>query len=616
VTRGNEDARARVLALFEQLPVAIAILRGPELRFELTNALGRELTGGLAQPGVRAAEIFGDQPQVLDLLGAVIRDGSPIQAHEFPVRLSDGRGGVRDAFVTGKYEALRDDDGAVDGVLAYAYDVTDTVLARKRAQASEARFRRLHDSGVIGIVFWTREGQVIDANDAFLRMVGYTREELSRGALHWREMTPPEFAPLDERALLEMDERGICTPYEKEYLHKDGTRVPIELGIAFWEGSRTEGVAWILDIRRRKDAEAQLRAVTDSLPALVAFIDRDLRYRFVNRAYLEWLGVTSPKVLGRTMEEVLGAAAFARIRPHVARALGGESVQFEEQRPYCGGPPRDVRAAYVPHGDGFVALVIDTSRERAAERERIELLFREQQARAEAEAAVRKRDEFLSIASHELRTPLTSLSLTLQSLGRALERGEVDVERAEQTVRRLRGQIGRLTALVDDLLDVSRLTEGRLPLSKATVDLVPLIDDVISRFAHEASAAASTISRTGDGAAIGEWDRSRIDQVITNLLANAIKYGRGAPIAVAVRAEPERAVIEVRDGGIGIAEEDQRRIFERFERAASPRQFSGLGLGLWITRSIVEAHGGTIAVESAPGQGACFVVQLPPTPST
>jgi GAF domain-containing protein len=228
----------------------------------------------------------------------------------------------------------------------------------------------------------------------------------------------------------------------------------------------------------------------------------------------------------------------------------------------------------------------------------------------QAVRAVAVRDDFLSVAGHELKTPLTALLLQTQALARGVTDEQV-VARVDKLVR----HIGRLGKLIDELLDVSRITSGRLHLELEDVDLTALVVENVGRLSDEASRAGSAVQLAIDGELRGRWDRTRIDQVVSNLLSNAIKYGQGRPIDVAASRAQDRAVVVVRDRGIGIAAEDQARIFGRFERAVSSRHFGGLGLGLWIVRQIVEAHGGTIAVVSAPGEGAEFRVELPFTPA-
>jgi PAS domain S-box-containing protein len=231
---------------------------------------------------------------------------------------------------------------------------------------------------------------------------------------------------------------------------------------------------------------------------------------------------------------------------------------------------------------------------------------------SEATDAIRARDEFLSIAGHELKTPLAAMSLQVGGLLRLYQRGELpSAARAIDRLQKTASQTGRLDRLIDQLLDVSRITSGRLKLELEDVDLAELAEDVVARFADAAASGGTPLELQARERPIGRWDRLRIDQVLTNLLSNAVKYGPGQPVTVEVDVEGGRARFSVRDRGIGIAPEHQARIFGRFERAVSGRHYGGFGLGLWITRQVVEVHGGSIQLRSAPGEGSTFTVELP-----
>jgi signal transduction histidine kinase len=224
------------------------------------------------------------------------------------------------------------------------------------------------------------------------------------------------------------------------------------------------------------------------------------------------------------------------------------------------------------------------------------------------------RDDFLHVAGHELKTPLAALLLQLDGMLRQAQRGQfaAQPELLRERLVKTRTQAQRLERLVGELLDVSRLSSGQLVLELEEVDLAGLAREVTERLGEQAQRAGCALTVSGPEApVVGRWDRLRVDQVLTNLLANAFKYGVGKPIELRLERVGPAARVVVRDHGIGIAAADQARIFERFERAVSDSHYGGLGLGLWICRQIVEALGGTIAVESALGQGSTFVVMLP-----
>ncbi len=232
-----------------------------------------------------------------------------------------------------------------------------------------------------------------------------------------------------------------------------------------------------------------------------------------------------------------------------------------------------------------------------------------------AQEEVRERDEFLSIASHELRTPITALQLQLQLLQRASHRVAGGLPRPlEEKLESLERQTRRLSLLVNELLDVSRMRLGKLELRYERLDLAEVAREAASHVEADVSRGGSKLAYDLSPAP-GRYDRLRIEQVVGNLLVNAGKFGQGKPVLLRVRPDDEYAVLEVSDQGIGIAPEHQARVFERFQRAVPAQNFGGLGLGLYVARQIVEAHGGSIQVASAAGAGSTFTVRLPREPA-
>jgi PAS domain S-box-containing protein len=532
---------------------------------------------------------------------------------------------------------------------------------------------------------------------------------------------------------------------------------------------------------RSRSASGQLQMIADAIPALIAYVDRDLRYVFVNSAYERWFAQPRESIVGRTMGELLGPSLAAAM-PHAELAMRGESVAFESTFEYPGVGAREVRVTYVPHHDesaevdGLVILVNDVSHEREESRAREALLRAEQDARQrltviaqasarlaqsldyertlealtdltlpllgdacicelhegdslrrivrtrgeadvaeplalelasdavgpeltegdrsqvrhdidaallerlagspqavealraleprsllsvplsyqgerlgtmllihgrsgrrhdeadltlaeeivrratsalvnarlfkEARDAIGVRDDFLSMAGHELRTPLTALQLQILSITKVMSQPD-GVEKVTNRAEKAGRNVLRLSNLVNELLDISRISSGRLKLERSPVDLGDAVREVLLRHQAELDQNGCAIQLTLEGPATGSWDRMRVEQIATNLLTNAMKYGKGAPIEVCVESDEEHARLRIRDHGIGIPKEDQARIFQRFERAVSSRHFGGLGFGLWIARQLVDAHGGTIRVASESGQGAMFEVTLP-----
>ena len=247
-------------------------------------------------------------------------------------------------------------------------------------------------------------------------------------------------------------------------------------------------------------------------------------------------------------------------------------------------------------------------------REQEALLKQLQSTQLELEQAVRMRDDFMSIVAHEVRTPLNGLILETQLRKMHLARDNAaafTLDKMHAMVDRDERQIKSLIRLIEDMLDVSRIRTGKLSIRPTRFDLSALVRGLLQNFAPQIDAAESSVTLEADHPVLGNWDEFRIEQVISNLLTNALRYGAKSPITVKVYSESGQAWVEVRDLGIGIGEENQQRIFQQFERVTAKHAVAGLGLGLFISEQIVAAHGGFITVESRIGEGALFRVCLP-----
>jgi PAS domain S-box-containing protein len=342
----------------------------------------------------------------------------------------------------------------------------------------------------------------------------------------------------------------------------------------------------------RRDNEHMLGAIRDG----VVLLGADWRYRFVNRRAAVLLGRPADELVGRIVWDHLPEVAQTQLGGVMREVMAGahaDPILVEERG---AGSNRWNESTVSRCGNGILVVWRDVT-----ERKQAELTLRR---------ALGLRDEFISVISHELRTPLAGLALHLDSLERIVSRGA----EPEQLPARIQGalrQSERLEVLVEELLDAFRLASGGLELTRAAFDLRDLVLDVAERMRDAAARSGCELNLQLGGAAVGAWDRARLGRALGNLVGNAIKYGARAPIDIELAANEGAVEITVRDRGIGVTEEDRSRIFGRFERAVPHSHYGGLGLGLYIARQIVEAHGGTIDVESVPREGATFVVRLP-----
>ncbi len=430
----------------------------------------------------------------------------------FPLRGRDGR----HRWFLSRAQPIRDADGRVVRWFGTNTDITEQLEAERAVRESEAKLRRIADSGIVGVFYWTMAGAITDANDEFRRMLGLSQEALRAGRVSWRSLTPPEWAGVDAIKVAELTAHGVTVNWEKEFVTADGRRVPVLIGAAFLDGSTDHGIAVSLDITDRKRAEA--------------------------------------------------------------------------------------------------------------ERER--LLEREREARESAERASRIRDDVLAVVAHDLRNPVHTIILSTGMLR------EIPLDEAQRDHRL--GVIQRtargMDHLIRDLLDATRIESGTFAVRQARVHVRALLDETLELF--EAPARERQIllhCEADDGVPPALGDRDRLAQALSNLLGNALKFTPvGGQVTVRARAVSDAGVadapadgsaspigsaveISVADTGSGIPSDQLAHVFDRFWQANREGR-AGAGLGLSIVKGIVEAHGGSIRVESLVGEGTTFSFTVPMAP--
>ncbi|QRO01709.1 PAS domain S-box protein [Archangium violaceum] len=543
---------------------------------------------------------------------------------------------------------------------------------QSQLEESESHVRLLLDSTAEGIIGVDPDGCSTFVNRSAVRMLGYseTSELLGRDAHATWHHTRADGTPYPPSECPIIQAMKTGTPYHTEedvLWRKDGTSFPVER----WshpmrqEGRKVGIVSTFIDITERKRAEETQHVLIEASTQLAELLDETSTLERVARLAVPQLGqwcvidrvddagrihraaevhqdLTRKRLLRELTERYPPswntlqptARVLSTGRPLLAseatQALfhtGNADAEYPEMLRRLGA--RTAIALPLSARGQTLAAMLLVSDTPGFEYGPHELALAEELARRasvamdnarlyqQSQEAVRLREDFLSVASHELHTPLTPLRLHLQTLQRALAAsvGGAGASRLMPKVDKALEQVKRLSRLVDDLLDVSRLTSGRIRLQLEEVDLVELTRDQAERFSEQASAAGCQLLVTTEGPTVGHWDRMRLEQVLTNLVTNALKYGAGRPVEIHVASSGGRALWSIRDHGIGIAAKDLERIFERFERAVSTRQYGGLGLGLYISLAIVRALGGDIHVASQPGAGSVFTVELPLEPA-
>ncbi|MEO5971474.1 MAG: PAS domain-containing sensor histidine kinase [Bdellovibrionia bacterium] len=379
-------------------------------------------------------------------------------------------------------------------------------------------------------------------------------------------------------------------------------------------------ISFILDVTQEIEAKKAienqqkwLQAALDAVPIALTFLEPGSgNIIFTNEAGNKLAGVKNPvSKSGREYYQIFKPRDDEGNLLVSGNSLSAKIVRGEVVRD-------ETIILQTPAGKFNVVVAAETLPAMYGHPDTIVLAFQDitrlKQVETELHKLVKAREELMSICGHEFKTPLSSLSLQFQIVQKRIKKGDTSVyepEVVQERMRRFNSQIERLVRLVDDMLDITTLTSGKLHLNLEKMDLSLLVFEVLGQLSNQLKDAGCSVTTSAAPGIIGTWDKFRLEQVLINLITNAMRYGKSKPISIVVEQKEGSAFLSVQDQGIGIAKEDQQRIFERFERAICANEVSGLGLGLYIVRGIVQAHQGKVKVESALGEGSRFAIEIP-----
>ncbi len=509
--------------------------------------------------------------------------------------------------------------------LAIANARAHAALAREieARRAAESRFERLAESGLIGIVVAGLDGQIHGVNGAVLEMVGYSREEILGGAVAWRELTPPEWREQDARALEELQRTGVVKLREKEYLRKDGARVPVLVGTAMTSSAAGETISFVLDVTERRRAlraleevrveraaagqRARLASIVDATDDAIISKSLDGLVASWNAGAERLFGFTAAQAIGRPIAIIIPRDRLDEEREILAAASRGEVRRLDTVRLREGIEPVEVAIAVSPIRDaaGQIVGVCKVARD-IGWRKRAEAELA--RSRDLAEAASRELEAFSYSVAHDLRAPLRGMNGLAQIL---LEDhlARLDGE-GQECLREIQANAEKMGALIDALLSLSRVTRGDWRPER--IDLAALFRASAAQLA--AAEPARKVELVAPPTLFAEADPQLMRALFDNLVGNAWKF-TAQRAAARIELGLERAggapAIFVRDDGAGFDMAHAKKLFTPFQRMHTVREFAGTGIGLATVQRIVHRHGGRIWAEAKVGEGAAFRFTLP-----
>lgn len=506
---------------------------------------------------------------------------------------------------------IRDQSGQMTGVVLVFRDCTERKRFEEASLERERRFRRVFETPLIGIAVGNSDGYLIEANDAYLDLIGYQRGELDEARLSWGGV-PAGQSPLSESAHFELLEKGVCKPFERTYFNAAGKEIPVLVSAAKLLDQQDQIVVYVTDLTQAKrvevalrDSESRFRVLSECMPQKVWIARPDGRIDYVNNMLVEYAGMPADQLTGWGWQELVHPDDMQTHMETWKQAVSsGELFEIEHRlRKHTGEYLWHLaRAVPIYSPNSQVVMWIGTNTN-IHDHKLAEAALREEH---------RRKDQFLALLAHELRNPLAPLSNAVQIFPAA----QNDPALSAELLAIMQRQLRQMTRLIDDLLDLARITQGRILLRRdrtaveaVVAAAVEAVQPLVADRQHQLTVTLPDEELWLDA------DAARLAQILTNLLHNAAKYTNPhGQIELIVERNEDDILFRVRDNGPGISPEMLTKIFDLFMQVEQTldRAHGGLGIGLTLVRNLVELHGGRVtAFSDGPGHGSEFVVRLP-----
>ncbi|MGV3639181.1 MAG: PAS domain-containing protein [Adhaeribacter sp.] len=679
-----DQHRLRLERLFAQAPAAFALLEGPDLVLKVLNKAFQQLFPGRLLQGLPLFEALSElrNEPIADIIHQVYRTGETFEGKEvlIPVaRYQDQP--VEDIYWNFIYQALYDARGQVNGVLVFALDVTTFVQTRQQLEQSAADLQALNHqleqrvktrTLALELAQAEAERQTRQLHDLFMQAPAAICI-LEGPDLVYQLVNPGYQQLFPDRVLLgkpilealpEIKNNRVYDTFRQVY-DTGLTHEEPELLIPFIrpedgvledryfkyiqqarlnEHGQVDGVVvFALEVTEqvaaRKGVEAseqQLRLVTDALPVLISYIDRQERYRFANKAYETWFPLKARDLLGRQIQKVIGPQAYPNVKAYIKRALAGERLDFEASMPYRENFIRHIHTSYVPdvrqgRVQGFYSLVTDIT-EQVEARKLLEESGRKAKEMAQKLAAMNRElqeanedlgvanqqlvhtnidlDNFIYTASHDLKAPISNIERLLSELLLEIPPECLEGSEVKKLTAMMQGAVDHFKKTISILTEISKLQKSDHPDS-SQVNLQQLMEEVTFDLQHLIKETQARVDLELENAGAVSFSEKNLRSIVYNLVSNALKYRhpqRPARVQVSWTQQAGWLVLRVRDNGLGLSQQNQEKLFTMFRRFHD--HVEGSGVGLYMVKRIVDNAGGKIEVDSREGEGTTFTVYL------